>query len=375
MVRQRTKQKTSASENPSPHDVYAIRCYCGHQITGERSDSSQTISCPECDEKLYVMARDVYPRPAILNRQNPVEDSQEATSPSKTPDLQVVDIPDDERLAEPVNDTPPRVWIDEPKGRRIRTRILQLAGMIALLMVLTFWALSSRKSRGEYEEIFLTQSTAAWEHLLANEWDDAQVSAEASVLAADRLGRQDDAAIALRHLSEELSILDQLSSYSLIEVTQGLEELKEESAAGKWDELFRARFAGRWHLLQATIIRENTEEKPIYWLEAPINLPDQTVKMRWEEPVAWFEELDWKDNQCEVFLAVELSDLQQKQSRDHEWTIVLSSEHAKLWRTPLLLEQMYGYPISESTEDPFASLVLSQSLQPDDLIDLQEETP
>ena len=103
MVKQRSKQKTSPTGNPSPHDVYAIRCYCGHQIMGERSDSSQTISCPECDEKLYVMARDVYPRPAILNRQNPVKDSQEPATPPKTPDLQVVDIPDDERLAEPVN--------------------------------------------------------------------------------------------------------------------------------------------------------------------------------------------------------------------------------------------------------------------------------
>ena len=374
MALRRKKNKSNLSRGPSPHDRYSLRCYCGKQLSGNRDVSSQTVTCPECGEPNYVMGQDVYPRPAILETPEHKDSSNDRTTVVEPTELQVTEIPDDERLAEPVNDTPPRVWIDEPKGARVQKRIFQIAGAVSLLLLLTFWGLSSRKSRGVYEEQFLKESTAAWDYVLSNEWEKARHSAGLSVDAADHLNRDDDASVALRHLSRELEIIDQLSSYSVIEIVLDQPALKEESASGHWEELFRARYGSRWLLLQGTIVRQRGEDEEMtYSLETAIDLPDQQVDLVWDVPVAWFEDLKWTKNHCEVFLAVELMNARPRGKSDQHWEMVLSSENAKLWRNPVLLEEVYGFPISAQSEDPFVQLVLSQSLQPEGLLKSEEE--
>lgn len=363
----RKKTKSRPSEQPSPHDVYLIRCYCGHQLSGQRSTSSQTVTCPECDELNYVMAQDIYPRPSILSKQIEESPDQTQTTVAKPSDLKVTEIEEPGRLAEPLNDTPPRVWIDEPKGARTRKRIFQLSAIIGGLLLITILALSNRKSRGDYEEQYLTQSSEAWKHVLASKWDQAEEAALLSVEAADHLDRNDESAESLRHLSQEIEILNSLSSYSVIEIVLGQSSLREESSSGNWEELFRARYGGRWLLLQGTVVRDVGEDETKYSLESPMDLPGQQVEMVWDEPVDWFDDLNWDENRCDVFLAVELVEARSRAKNQKRWEMVLSSDNAKLWRTPVLLEKVFGYPLSGQSDDPFVSLVLSQSRQPTDL--------
>ena len=303
------------------------------------------------------MQGDVYPRPQILAVEISSKQQDEEVTIEPPRPLGVKEIDENERLAEPEDHTPPRIWIDENRGAMIRKRLGLVVGVSVILMLLAFWGLSSRKSRSEKELALLQESEAAWEDVTLKEWDQAEASALIAVDAADDLGRSDEASLALRHLHKELQILNQLSSYSPIEIIQDRSQESED-----WEVLFRARHGGRWLLLHGEIVRQPTPDETRYWFEYPLDLPTQDVGLVWDTPVEWFDQLSWKDHRVRVFLAVQMKDVRIINEDSNAWEIILSSQEAALWRTPELLAEMFGLDLNSESNQFLSETLDSQRL-------------
>lgn len=355
MALRRTKTKSSATA--SPHDVYAITCSCGEFLSGERDRYPMIVECPHCQESLYVLPRDCYPRPKVLE---PKPDELEILEESlDTPELSIQEIEDEnKRLAEPKDDTPPRIWIDRPRGALVRKRIFQVTGLIVVLLLATWFGISRRAMRTEAEATFFSQSEAAWKLVNEDQWDDARKAAEEAVNAADWLGREDPASEEIRDLHAELAILDQLSSMSLIEIV--LEKRAESSDRDKWKSLFSVRYGGRWLLLEGFIVRQVSEEETRYRFDYPIHLQDQQFDLVWDEPVESFEQLQWDGDRCNVFLAVRMEHVQFAENDPEAWSIVLSSDDVRLWTTPFLLTEALGVDLESAEAESLRKLVYSQ---------------
>lgn len=299
--------KPKSDSGPSPHDEYSLVCYCGKVISGRRREESQIVKCPDCSESLYVLPRDIYPRPHILAVEPRDKTSEEQVSIETPRPLSVKELNDEGRLAEPEDNTPPRVWLDEGRGALNRKRLASVVGVTVVLLLVAFWALSNRKTRSEKELVLLHESEAAWEYVTLNDWESAETSALLALEAAENLGRKDESSLSLKHLYKELMILNRLSSFSPIEII--LDQSQDSIDSENGNVMFRARHGGRWLLMHGDIVRKSTPEETRYWFEYPIDLPAENVDMVWDEPVDWFEELAWEDDRIRVFLAVQLTDI------------------------------------------------------------------
>lgn len=355
MVLRRTKTQSSAAT--SPHDVYSLTCSCGEQLSGERDVHPLIIECPRCSEQLYVLPRDVYPRPRVLTPE--VEPEDELGEEDVVLELSIEEVEDDDRrLAEPRDDTPPRVWIDRPRGAQVRKRIFQISALILVLLLATWWGVSRRARKTQAESTFLTQSEATWEFISKAKWEDAREASEEAVAAADFLGRDDPASEEIRDLRDELVILSKLSSKSLIEIV--LEKLEERPDPATWEKVFSVRHGGNWLLLEGVIVREIIEEEPRYSFEYPARVRDEDVGLVWDEPVEAFQRLDWKDNRFRAFIAVCMQGVRFREDQPHSWSIILSPEEVRLWTTPALLTEALGVDLDSEDARSFRELVESQ---------------
>lgn len=350
--------KRQTDSGPSPHEEYSLVCYCAKVISGRRREESQIVKCPDCSETLYVLPRDIYPRPHILALETRDKTSEEKVSIEAPHSLSVKDLNDEGRLAEPEDNTPPRVWIDEGQGALNRKRLASVVGVTIVLLLVALWALSNRKSRSENELVLLEESEAVWEYVTLNEWGNAETSAMLALKAAEDLGRTDESSLALEHLYKELMILNRLSIYSPIEII--LDQSQESIDSESWDVMFRARHGGRWLLMQGDLVRQSTLEEIRYSFEHPIDLPTEDVDMVWDEAVDWFADLAWEDDRVRVFLAVQLTISRTVDQQQNSWEIILSSEEVKLWRTPELLAEMFKLDLKSEANAELSSLLNSQ---------------
>jgi hypothetical protein len=326
-------------------------------LSGERDTDPLIIECPRCSEPQYVLPKDVYPRPRVL--QPEVEPEEELVEDEDVLELSIEEIEDDDvRLAEPKDDTPPRIWIDRPRGANIRKRILQVSGLIVVLLLATWWGVSRRARRTEAESTFFAQSEAAREFISKAQWEDAQAAAEEAVAAADFLGRDDPASEEIRDLRDELAILSQLSSKSLIGII--LEKLQEKPDPSTWESLFAVRHGGNWLLLEGVIVRQMVEDEPHYSLEYPTGVQNENVKLEWDEPVEAFEKFDWNDDRFRAFLAVRMTEVRFPGDDPHSWSIVLSPDDVRLWTTPALLSEALGVDLDSEDAKSLRELVDSQ---------------
>jgi len=356
MVLRRTKTPRSAAS--SPHDVYSVTCSCGETLTGERDTHPLVIECPGCSEPLYVLPRDVYPRPKVLVPQ--VEPEPELEEDSDVPELSIEEIEDDDRrLAEPRDDTPPRIWIDRPRGALVRKRILQVSMLILLLLAATLWGVSRRARRTAAESTLFEQSEAAWDFVSHEEWDEARQAAEKAVAAADYLGRDDPASEKIRGLRDELVVLSELSTKSLIGIV--LEKQEEDPDPAMWKSVFSARHGGNWLLLEGVIVRRLVDDVPVYTLEYPISVQDQNVDLVWDEPVEAFEDFEWNDDRHRVFIAVRMLGVRFLGDDSNSWSIILSPDDVRLWTNAALLTEAFGVDLNSEEARPLLELLESQS--------------
>src|SRR5580693_8447188 len=59
----KTTQLLQRRQPPEPPAPYEVGCSCGHQITGVRKSTYQSVTCHRCGNVLFVLPADVYPKP------------------------------------------------------------------------------------------------------------------------------------------------------------------------------------------------------------------------------------------------------------------------------------------------------------------------
>src|ERR1700722_2920647 len=87
----KTTQLLQRRAPPDPPAPYEIGCSCGHQITGVRKPSYQSVTCHRCGNVLFVLPADVYPKPKKEPPKEPPKKSD--PPPAATPALQTKTAP------------------------------------------------------------------------------------------------------------------------------------------------------------------------------------------------------------------------------------------------------------------------------------------
>jgi hypothetical protein len=359
---------SASGATTSPHESYSITCVCGQVVEGERTDHSLQIACPVCATLLYVLPRDVYPTPRIIEPP-PVESpakmitfaaadepsSLEAPSPPKE-DLLEIEIEDDnQRLAEPIDPTPRRIWIERPSGKVIRKQLLRVTLALAVIGLLTAWGISRREGYREAERAFQRHHERAISFADEGLWDEAFEEATQGLDAARRLNKQDSSSRELLALEQELEVLRLLSSLTPIEIV--LEKQNEEFTREDWIRQFRLRHSQSWMILDATVLREEIKEPDpppksrkqdrsssvtTYHLDYPIGLEGEDVRFVFSRTPDWLVNLPFEDQRARVLIAAKLDHVRFPDKDSDAWEIVLSGEESRPWTNAQMLDRALG---------------------------------
>lgn len=378
---------SSATTTNSPHEFYSLVCNCGHLLEGERTASSQQVRCPVCETTFYVLPRDVYPTPQIVETPPPEPAAKtitfapaDAPATQKAPRHQTEEEswldpePENEyedqteRLAEPVDLTPKRVWMERPSGKTVRKQLFRVSLAAALLMLLTAWGISRRNEIREAEKNFQLHHERAVSFADEGLWEEAFAEAELGVKAAKILKRQDSASIELFTLFKELEILQNLSNFSPIEIV--MQKQGEEFTHEDWERQFRVTHSGRWVILDATV-RRNQNEPPnssedrkktvtSYEFEFPVGLEGEDVRFVWSRTPEWFERLSYRDQKSRVLIAAKLHSVRYPAKDSEAWEIVLSADDSHLWTNEPMLNRTLGITSISNVNRDLNTLIESQ---------------
>jgi hypothetical protein len=225
---------------------FSVPCDCGAVLYGERAESLQKPTCPQCGQTAFVLPATPYPVPGSLRRRWAGEEPAVAEPASKKRKSS--------RNATTAVARPPGV----PWSQRRQHFSAWLRGqltpvrLVALAVCLLIGALSLvlyRQARWSHAQATVQPAIDAGHEALAERDFAAAAKAFTQATAAlDVLGRRDDASHTLRRLSREVTVCDQLSSDSLETL---LDELHNKTDDADVATRFDKQCAGRWFLFDA----------------------------------------------------------------------------------------------------------------------------
>lgn len=369
----------------SPHTFYSLTCHCGNLVEGERTAKSQKLRCPVCDSLIYILPRDVYPTPQIVETPSPEPVAKTITfaaadepairsEPEHRTDEEDWLEPESEyedpteRLAEPVDLTPKRVWLERPSGKTIRKQLFRVSIAAGVLLLLTAWGISRRNEIRVAEQAFLLHHEQAISYADEGLWAEALAEARLGVEAAEVLDREDAASVELFTLFKELDILQHLSNSSPIEIV--LQKQADDLPRDEWERQFRVKFSGSWLILDALVTREEVEDpqssddekKTIttYRFEYPVGLEGEDVRLVWSDTPKWFTRLSYRDQKARVLVAAKLASVRYPSKDSPEWEIVLSAEDSHLWTNAPMLDKALGVSSISDVNRDLNALIESQ---------------
>ena len=374
-------RSSSTTTTSSPHESYSITCDCGKVVEGERTAQSQRIRCPVCEATYYVLPRDVYPTPQIVETPPPEPIAKTITfAAADEPATKQESIEEDwldpepepeseyKRLAEPVDPTPKRVWLERPSGKTIRKQLFRVAVAAGVLVLVTAWWISRRNAIREAEQSLQLHREQAISFADEGLWEEALAEAELGVEAARVLGREDSVSSELFTLWRELDILQNLSILSPIEIVMQKEDA--EKSRDDWIREFRVKYAESWLILDATIRTEEREDpdsgddpkKTItsYHFEFPIGLESEDVRFVWSKTPEWFARLSYPNGSARVLVAAKLEDVRFLDQDSDAWEMILTAEDSHLWTNSQMLDRALGISSISDTNRELNALIESQ---------------
>lgn len=275
--------------NPSPFEIH---CACGRTVSGVRTASAQTQTCPVCQTRLFVLPACVYPQPRAPKRKAMVVPPKPA--PAVDPES-VEQEPVKPATVKPQSAKPPAATLAEPKRKtrapteterkpgaisskphdslpaaarhiadsadldRLRRKLLSpvrlvLAG-VALVVGLTVCWIWHLSALNQAERTVVAAARQAEQALEEHDLGEAARQYRQVHSALDVLGRNDSRARGMRQTAAELSAAADLARSSLLDILH--EASSPTSSAGResWAETFRSNYRDEWVVLDARISR------------------------------------------------------------------------------------------------------------------------
>lgn len=304
-------RRPAAPRKPDSSSTYRLICRCGAEITGQRAATYQTVSCERCGATRFILPRNPRPRPTASTATTEPETSR----------------------SQPASSTPHRRRRRSP--RRPPPWPL-IAGTLALIAVvaLATWVWRSRQAERAQVDlaIGLREGRAALHDV---DFETALGHLATADRAARRLGDDTVDARTARHLYREAEVWSSQVNFSLYDLAEELEDVREDQAATA-QASFGRRFAGRTIVVDALVTRLPREHEAAddpsklggiepsqlaFQVEWLVQSEDVTLELAIREHSA----LDWlePDRPTRVIFGAELADLLPDVAKSSRWHIEL----------------------------------------------------
>jgi hypothetical protein len=348
----KTTQLLQRRQPPEPPAPYEVGCSCGHQITGVRKSTYQSVTCHRCGNVLFVLPADVYPKPKP-KKQPPkeppkkpepppaaaaaprIKTSQAPTAPSPRAQTPQAAAPNNRVTAtEPASASGsggmPKavdvvsVDLRRPLVTRFQLVLLAIGGVVCAT---GYFVWQSRVTDQALVSLpgHIEAGAAA---LRAGDVPKAAEEYGQAAWAVDRLKRADAESLAIRQKARELGAAVKLSPVPLFEICDEARQAKKEGAE-KWTEKFNELYRGAWIVVEGDVVQERGPEglgEPVVRFPYPIDSAPVVFDVR----LSGLAPMTGKTGEHLIF-AGQLASLTKEGSKNPMWIIRLKDETAFLW--------------------------------------------
>ena len=309
---------------------YAVRCFCGRVVRGNRETSWQEVTCEGCRETLFVLPRDAYPAVSAAPPPGPGASQSAASRGARLGRLRLRG----SEFAARARAVPYRVsagfheFVRRTRRQVTRLRLLVL-GAICILLLTVWWVWTSHAR--EQALLTLGRAVERGEAALAQrDLAAAAVEFRQAAKALDVLRRRDAAARRLRQLDRECEAAMHLATASIPEMLDEAQRTRENNPAADWRDRFRTAYAERWVVLDTVIQRVPGEGGRFHVrIEYPLSVADLPVVVEADLPA--FQELRWTGDSQAVVFAAPVLDCRLSSAEPKRWIVQLDGPRGFLW--------------------------------------------
>jgi hypothetical protein len=345
----RTTQLLRRRQPPEPPAPFELTCGCGHNVSGLRQATYQTVTCNRCGNPLFVLPTDVYPKP------KPKKSAKKTALPAAAPDhvrqvetAQPVPVPSTQakgsgpaqvagRAApkagspaavereEPQPTAPATAAVRRPLVSRFRLIVMAIAGVITMTGYFVWQSrLNDRAlvSLPGHLEAGAAALRAGNLRIAADEYRQA-------AWAVDRLGRDDAESAGIRQKARELDAIVNLSAVSLFDICEQARRAAP-SGAAKWTEKFNRLYRDSWIVVEGDVIQDSGPDgvaQPMVRYPFPIDGAPTVFDAR----LTALGALSTKGGPPHVIFAGQLASLTKEGTKNPVWMIRLKDASAFLW--------------------------------------------
>jgi hypothetical protein len=290
MVNWLAKATEALRRSPPPEpEPYEVACRCTHRMSGMRLPTFQVVRCNRCGSYVFVLPRDVYPRPKPKKKATPKsapEIRRDAVPPHPTALPSGVpasparrhlaaggSAPEIAQQAAPspaAKSAPPAVAVGTGSSSEIRIESaeslptlrgstfspVRIVGCAIVGVVLLTGYLIWHSHVKENAALTLHDHLEAGEAAFRDKrFAEAASEYQQASAAVDILGRDDAESQAVRQKAKELNAMAHLAPLSLYELC---DEARAAVAAGdtQWSEKFARDYAGTWIIVDADVVSD-----------------------------------------------------------------------------------------------------------------------
>lgn len=376
-----TAAKVFRRQASEPPQVFQVRCRCGQTYSGERTRKAQSLVCPACNTRLFVLPASVYPRPKLAAKKpagGPAgsraaqRETLTNTGPgSRTRQRRAARTGAKERSPGDAIDAAPavagatetataepgmaervrRAWTDFDFARWRRKAFsplrLVLLGVVAVVAATAWWLIHLHNLEQAREVLASTPRLA--EQAL-EEGDLAEAARRFVALrdAVDMLGRYDRQAEVWRRSAEETVAAAELIPVSLHDIVAEAASVSARATGPSWSTTFSSSYRDGWVVIDAPVSRSaEAGVDPRYSVDYPIYAGQVQGTIR-AELGAFDGVVKPGEAPRRVIFAAQLEDCLPEPGIENTWRIVLRPASGFLWTSEELYETL-GLPGDEST--------------------------
>ncbi len=337
-------------EPPEPPPPYEVGCSCGHQLTGIRKPTYQSVTCPRCGTVVFVLPIDVYPRPkpkkAPPKKPHPAPVASppagaKTAPPQSTPGVprhsgpQAAAAAAGPKTAQSGSAAPAAseklqavdVVTVEPRRPLVsRFRLIVLA--IGAVVCGTGYLVWQSRLNDHALVSLPAHIEAGAAALRAGNVPKAAEEYRQAAWAVDRLHRDDAESMAVRQKARELGAIVNLSTVSLFDICEEARRGKKEGAE-KWAEKFNEHYRGAWVVVEGEVTQERGPDEigePVVRFPYPIDSAPVVFDVR----LNGLAPMTGKSGEHLIF-AGQLVSLTKEGAKNPLWIIRLKDETAFLW--------------------------------------------
>ncbi len=356
MVNWLAKATEALRRAPPPEpEPYEVACSCSHRLSGMRLAAFQVVRCHRCGNYVFVLPRDVYPKPKPKKKaaakvppatrgdsapppstpgaapRSPTAKTRAGTgaevaerpAPAAAPALSTTPGSSDEIRIESVESLP---TLRRPFFSPVRLLACGIFGVIGLTAYFVWQSHVKEKAA-----LTLRDHLDAGEAALRDKkLDEAASEYREAARAVDILGRDDDESRVVRQKAKELEALAHLSAISLYELC---DEARVAVASGdtQWSERFDRVYRDKWVIIEGDIVSDaGPDGTPQPLIRYPFQI-DGTTPVILDSRLKALAPRSAVAGPQHVIFAGQLVSFREEGTKSKAWVLRLNDATAFLW--------------------------------------------